>query len=322
VPVHGRLPLALICLRQLRQTCDALTADGVDATAVVVADADDLRALRHRLDRRLLGFGSVERDNAYLSRRYNDGIQLACDRPLPPRRRDATHGEYLVAGVRAYRGHQPGVVFAASLDRGAESRAIYRGDLRLLRRVRPGLRPDSWQLPDGWDPERAADYVVPCGSDDWIDHRILLSLPDQRTVVGFQHIAFVREDGREMVARHLAYTGGCGIRIYPRQLLEALTFRPGDEDRQRACDTSILTNLRTQHGDRMRVRHVAIDPRQIVDWKSGAQQLNSYSMIAQHRAERSWDDPFAALADLFPAQSLRAMRAHYARAQPPQAVYA
>jgi hypothetical protein len=111
----------------------------------------------------MLGFGTVERDNRYVSRRFNDGIQLACD---------------------------------------------------------PRYNPHP------------ADYVVPCGSDDFVDWRIFTRLPMKDTVLGFQRISFVREDGMEMTTRFLNYVGGCGIRVYPRQVVEQLGFRPGDEDRE------------------------------------------------------------------------------------------
>jgi len=80
VPVHGRLPLAAICLRQLRRTCDALTAEGVQSVAVVVSDEETLEML----DPASLGFATVERDNQFLGRRYNDGIQLATDPAFNP----------------------------------------------------------------------------------------------------------------------------------------------------------------------------------------------------------------------------------------------
>jgi hypothetical protein len=102
VPVAGRERLTGICLRQLRRTCDSLTQEGVDATAVIVGDDTNLDTAHE------LGFATVERDNQYLSRKFNDGMQLACDRRYNP---------------------------------------------------------------------RPADYVVPLGSDDWVDHNIFLDLP-------------------------------------------------------------------------------------------------------------------------------------------------
>ena len=236
VPAHGRLPLAQICLTQLRRTCDQLTTAGVDATAVVIAEDDNLRTAHN------LGFATIERDNWFLSRKFNDGIQLALD----PR-------------------HNP----------------------------------------------RPADYVVPCGSDDWVDHRLFLDLPPADTMVGFQRLAVVREDGREIATRQLPNPGGSGIRIYPRELMEPLGFRPADEDRKRACDTSILTNLQRHWTGRMRIMHHHVHDYQIVDWKSPTEQLNSYETLGVYRAA-SVADPFDALTGVYPAAALEEMAALYA----------
>jgi hypothetical protein len=234
VPVHGRAQLTSICLRQLRRTCDALNAEGVEATAVVIGDDENLDTARE------LGFGVVERDNSFVSAKYNDGIQLACD---------------------------------------------------------PSLNP------------RPADYVVPCGSDDWVDHRLFLELPPAGTIHCFQRLSFVRPDGREMVQRFINVRGGCGIRIYPRQVFERLSYRPADEDRKRACDTSIITNL--WRAVRPKIVHRDLDPKQIVDWKSTDIQLNPYESLTFHRTFANPQDPFEALAGLYPDDALQEMARHY-----------
>lgn len=234
VPAAGRLELSRICLRQLRRTVDELELEGLDAAAVVVADDENLDTARE------LGFGTIRRDNRFLSRRYNDGIQLATDRDFNP---------------------------------------------------------------------RPADYVVPVGSDDFVDAGLFLELPRPDTVVGYQRISFVREDGRELTARYLDYEGGCGIRIYPRQVLARRGYRPADEDRVRGCDTSILLNLK--RAGLTRVEHRAIDARQIVDWKSPGEQRNSYATVAARHRGSSPVDPFTELEGLFPAEALEEMAAHY-----------
>lgn len=203
---------------------------------MLVGERGDLDALPD------LGFGEIERDNRFLSRRFNDGIQLATD---------------------------------------------------------PSIN------------ARPADFVVPCGSDDWIDHRILHALPEQNELVGFQRMSFVREDGQEISSAFIDYPGGCGIRIYPRELMAALDYRPADEDRPRGCDTSILTNLRRVHRN-LRIMHADRHDRQIVDWKSPAEQLNSYEDVGRRRRQ-AIADPFAALADMYPADALEEMRALYER---------
>ena len=238
VPAAGRVELARICLTQLRRTCDALALEGVDATAVVIADDENLDIVR------ALGFGTVERDNQFVSRKFNDGIQLACD---------------------------------------------------------PAINP------------RPADYVVPFGSDDWADHRLFLNPPPPDTIVGFQHISFVREDGREIAVRYLNHLGGSGIRIIPRQLLAPLDYRPADEDRYHGCDTSILVNLSRHHGDRLRIEHRHLHDRQIVDWKTPGEQLTPYDAVARRRSGPP-GDPFVELAGVYPDVALEEMRAHYEQA--------
>lgn len=73
VPIHGREPLTRVCLRQLRRTCDAASEHGIDAAAVIVGEGPVLDYAHE------LGFGTVERDNTQLGRKFNDGYQVACD---------------------------------------------------------------------------------------------------------------------------------------------------------------------------------------------------------------------------------------------------
>jgi hypothetical protein len=225
-------------MRQLRRTCDTLTAEGVEATCVVIGDDGNLETAR------ALGFGTVRRNNSFVSRKFNDGIQLACD----PRYN-----------------------------------------------------------------KRPADYVVPIGSDDWVDHRMFLNLPDRDTMVGFRHVSFVREDGLEISTAFLDNLGGSGIRIYPRQLMKAVEYRPADEDRPRGCDTSILVNLMRQHGGRMNVDHQYVHNHQIVDWKTRGTQLNTYDEIIRRRKRATGGDPFVELAGVYPDAALEEMAAHYGR---------
>jgi hypothetical protein len=299
VPAHGRLSLTRICLEQLRRTCDALKGDGIEAHAVVVADDENLRTAWE------FGFGTIERGNEFVSMKYNDGIQLACDPELTGEGVPEC-GLYQVVGKRDYRGHPQGSEFPARLDPRAERRAIDRGSIVRVGSLTPSPGKFSW--PEGWEP-RPVDYVVPCGSDDWVDWRLFTDLPAQDTMVGFQRLSFVRADGREMVQRFVNVRGGCGIRIYPRAIVGMLGYRPADEDRKRACDTSIITNL--TKAARFQIEHRTIDPRQIVDWKSKDIQLNPYESLTFHRTFANPQDPFEALADLYPAEALAAMQRHY-----------
>jgi hypothetical protein len=235
VPAHGRVDLARICLKQLRRTCDQLEEHGHRASAVVIADDENLQTARG------LGFALVERDNRFTSRKFNDGIQLACDHTFNP---------------------------------------------------------------------HPADYVVPIGSDDWVDWRLFVDLPNPVHPVGFQRMSFVREDGRELTVRRIQNEGGCGIRIYSRQVMARVGFRPADEDRKRACDTSILVNLK-QAMPGLRFEHRDLDPLQIIDWKSAGENLNPYESLRRHKQELA-RDPFEVLRGRFPLEALVEMEAHYA----------
>lgn len=246
VPAHGRAKLARICLTHLRHTCDQLTEHKIRASAVVIADDENLDTAAD------LGFATVERDNIFVSQKFNDGFDLACN---------------------------------------------------------PAHNPHP------------ADFVVPCGSDDWIDWRILMTLPRPDTIRCFQRLTFVREDGLEMTSRQLHNQGGCGIRVYPRQVIERRWFRPADEDRKRACDTSILHNIQRAF-PQVRLQHVGIDPRQIVDWKSPAAQLNPYESLRAHRPLATASDPFVGLRGIYPAEFLDEMQAHYTRSREPGLVAA
>lgn len=237
MPASGRAQLARICFRQLRRTCDALTANGIEASAVVVADDENLQTAHE------LGFATVRRDNRFLGARFNDGFQAACDPE-----------------------HNP----------------------------------------------RPADFAVPIGSDDWIDWRILTRLPAQDRVLVFEQIAFVREDGGEITSRRVRnFIGGCGIRVYPRQVLARLGYRPVDEDRERGCDTSTWVNLSRRTSAPPRLVNGDRHPFQLVDWKSPSEQINAYEDVAMHRANVVVTDPFEALAGVYPAEALDEMRAHY-----------
>ena len=307
VPAFGRAELARICLRQLRRTCDQLTAEGVRATAVVVADDENLDTAR------ALGFATVTRGNDFVSAKFNDGIQAALDPHLhdPPRET----GDYEVLRWNGYRGHPQGARFTALLPVAAERRAVQRGDIRLLARDPITFNLDTFTPPHRWN-GRPADFVVPCGSDDWVDHRILTNLPGRGEVMTFRQAAFVREDGAEIASRRLENIGGVGIRIYPRQVLAATHYRPADEDRKRACDTSILVNVTRASRPQPIIREGDRHAFQIVDWKTAGQQLNGFATVtAAHRRGRSWRSPWTALAGVYPPEAIEEMRTHYQRAR-------
>lgn len=79
-PAYQRFELTAVCLEQRQRVIDRLAGAGIEARCVVVADDENLDTAR------ALGFDTVERDNEWLGRKFNDGIEYA-----------ATHGaEWIV----------------------------------------------------------------------------------------------------------------------------------------------------------------------------------------------------------------------------------
>lgn len=136
------------------------------------------------------------------------------------------------------------------------------------------------------------DYVIPIGSDDWIDVEILLELhetelfPADDEIVCFTRATFVSEDGARAAPLRITYPGGLGIRIIPRALLETTGFRPVAEHRMRAIDASTLTEireaLRKLGRPAPRLRYQDFHPAQIVDWKSRSEQLNPFETALRY----------------------------------------
>lgn len=71
-PAFERYALSEICFAQWQQVSAALAARGVELRVVVVSDDENLDIARAR------GFDTLERDNDWLGRRFNDGIEYAC----------------------------------------------------------------------------------------------------------------------------------------------------------------------------------------------------------------------------------------------------
>jgi len=70
-PAWRRFALSAVCFEQRRQVMAELTERGIEAHCVVVADDENLELAQ------AAGFETVERDNDYLARRFNDGMEYA-----------------------------------------------------------------------------------------------------------------------------------------------------------------------------------------------------------------------------------------------------
>lgn len=158
-----------------------------------------------------------------------------------------------------------------------------------------------------------ADYLVPLGSDDWLDPDLLLrqKLPAPGELLCFRDSAVVREDGRELATLHIRYPGGDGVRVIATETLAPLRFRPAEDTRRRAIDTSILQRLTVALGREPTLRYGDVHALQVVDWKSPA-NLNGYTACLHFR-KGPLLDPWRALRGVYPAVALDEIQTVYGR---------
>jgi hypothetical protein len=234
VPAFRRFDLTRVCLAQLRRTCDELADFGIRASGVVVADDQNLDVAE------LLGFAIVRRENSPLGRKFNDGIQVACE-------------------------------------------------------------------------QMDADYVVPFGTDNWVDAELVATLPEPGTIVAHRFCTLVHESGEKAGTLNVAYEGGDGVRTWPRDLLEPLRFRPAAEDRERAIDTSIRERMRLNGVKPPFVYH-DLHPWQIVSFQSEDVQLNDYRSLRHLYGDGpEIADPWGELAEYYPQAAIDEVREVFAR---------
>ena len=167
---------------------------------------------------------------------------------------------------------------------------------------------DGYQL--ACDPDfnpSPADFVVPCGSDDWLDPVIFNTLPEGGRIGIFRQLAHVDEKRERLAQVTIPYLAGCGIRIIPCEKIAAAGFRPCAEDRQISLDSSTMSGLKKANGAFPDLEELDVHPLQIVDWKSDDIQLHPYKEVAPWRKRVDEADPFDTLAGHYPDWALEEM---------------
>lgn len=164
------------------------------------------------------------------------------------------------------------------------------------------------------DPElnpEPADWVVPLGSDDWVDPDWVAGDLRENAIQCTRRSTIVREDGTRLARLRIPYFGGDGVRVFPRWMLEALGYRPAGEEKGRAIDTSTFGRLEQILGQHPPVRYRDLHPHVVVDWKTARGQLNSYASCQVYRDGDEDRNPFGTLGRYYPAEALEEMRRVY-----------
>ena len=171
------------------------------------------------------------------------------------------------------------------------------------------------RINDGYEfaGRNGADFFAALGNDDWVDPKWVAGfhMPEANQVRCSRLTAVVSEDGSRIAPLRVPYRGGDGIRFFPRPMMEKVGFRPAEDHRPRAIDTSIFRKIGQALGGNPSLVYKDLHPLQVVDFKSDNDQLTTYRACCEYLHGRENTTPFAALADHYPAEIVGQVASYY-----------
>jgi glycosyltransferase involved in cell wall biosynthesis len=204
-PAFRRYELSAVCFDQRKQVIAQLVKQGIEAYCVVVADDENLELARER------GFSTVEQNNDWLGRKFNDGMEYA-----------GKHG---------------------------------------------------------------AQWIVPIGSDSWIDPGYFLPLPKMTRTSGMYAVVTADRMAVLNVGKH-----GAGPYMFHRSSFRR-GFRPAGETLSRFIDSSMIKGMGDLTWERKDVH-----PYQYIGFR-GTPHLTPYDALWQAWGVREDNEPWARLAE-------------------------
>ncbi len=218
-PAWQRYALSAVCFEQRALVMDELEQAGVEARQVVIADDENLDIARG------LGFETIEQNNDWLGRRFNDGTEYA-----------AKHG---------------------------------------------------------------AEWIVPIGSDSWIDPAYFLPLPQRLLTRTSKLYAVVTEDRLASLS-----VGGtrAGPYMFNRRQLERTKFRPSADKISRNIDHTTIRNV-----GRVRWEERDLHDLQYIGFR-GHPHITTYERLWARWGVTEFDDPWVRLATRYPADLVERAR--------------
>ena len=183
---------------------------------------------------------------------------------------------------------------------------VHQDNEPLARKFNDGIEAAYWA---------GADYVVPCGSDNWVHPDWFTRLPEPDEVICHRQCVVVSSDGSELAYLNISYDGGDGIRIFPIKLFAKLDYRPAADYRNRAIDTSIVERLRRFAGWTPKWVYHEWDPAEVVGFQSDDFdiQLNDYDGLVKAFGVGVNNMPWHRLAEAYPKEAVTRMEAYFAR---------
>ena len=166
-------------------------------------------------------------------------------------------------------------------------------------------RRDEWlgrKFNDGMEyaGRHGADWIVPIGSDSWIDPAYLLPLPrplESRTSENYCAVTADRL-GELSVGKN-----GAGPYMFHRTLLAKRKFRPARDKLARGIDGSTVRGLAP-----VRWRRRSVHPFQYVGFR-GSPHITAYQRLVEVWGVAEHHDPWAILARHYPLDLVERVRA-------------
>lgn len=140
-----------------------------------------------------------------------------------------------------------------------------------------------------------ADWIVPIGSDSWIDPAYFASLHSAtvRTSELYCHVT-----AKRLGQARIRNRPGVGPYVFPRWTLEPSGFRPAKPGLMRSVDSSTITGIEIATGP-LPFRRIHLHPYQYIGFRL-APFITSYDGLMAKWGVREHKDPWAILAQHYP----------------------
>ena len=219
-PAWKRFELSEVCFEQRRRVIEGLARHDIHAECVVVADDENLDIARSK------GFHTVEQNNEWLGRKFNDGNEYAG--------------------------------------------------------------------------KNGADWIVPIGSDSWIDPAYFLPLPNPRRTRTSPLYAVV--EGDRMATLKVDGTSTAGPYMFSRQQLEHCNFRPAGDTLNKNIDHSTIVGAGSIRWERK-----DLHPLQYIGFR-GHPHITKYANLVKRWGVKEYTDPWDRLKTVYDADLVDAAR--------------
>lgn len=141
-----------------------------------------------------------------------------------------------------------------------------------------------------------AEWIVPIGSDSWIDPKYFIPLPISSVARTSRNYAVVKDE--RIAYLNVATISGAGPYVFHRSLLERCGFRPAEDDLPCNIDHSTLKGIVGSTGQNVPWRHRVLHPAQYVGFR-GTPHITSYERLVRKWGVSENPRPWRQLAQFY-----------------------